>query len=84
MAAVIVFQILLVTGAMPFARQVGMVIVGFLVVLGCFVMVRSLGRSTGRLPDSLLLTVLAGLYFGYPVWAFLLGRRLRAPDRLGH
>ncbi len=79
MAAVIVLQILLVTGAMPFARQIGLVIVGFLVVLGWFVMVRFLGRSTGKLPSSLLLTILAGLYFGYPVWAFSLGRRLRAP-----
>ena len=78
MAAVIVLQILLVAGVLPFAQQVGMVIVGFLVVLVWFVTIWHLGRSTGKLPSSMLLHVLAGLYFGYPVWAFSLGRRLRA------
>ena len=76
MAAVIVLQILLVTGVLPFAQQIGMVIVGFLVVLGWFVTIWYLGRSDGKLPSSMLLHVLAGLYFGYPVWAFSLGRRL--------
>ncbi len=78
MLAVIVLQILLVTGVLPFAQQIGMVSVGFLVVLGWFMIIRHLGRSTGKLPSSMLLHILAGLYFGYPVWAFSLGRRLRA------
>ena len=79
MLAVIVLQILLVTGLLPFAQQIGMVIVGFLVVLGWFVIMGYLGRSTNKLPNSMLSHILAGLYFGYPVWAFSLGRRLRAP-----
>ncbi len=78
MLAVIALQILLVTGVLPFAQQIGMVIVGFLVVLAWFVITGYLGRSTGRMPKSMFLNVLAGLYIGYPVWAFLLGRRLRA------
>ncbi len=78
MLAVIVLQILLVTGVLPFAQQIGMVIVGFLVVLAWFVITGYLGRSTGKMPKSMFLNVLAGLYIGYPVWAFLLGRRLRA------
>ena len=85
MLAVIILQILLVSGLLPFTQQVGLVIVGFLVVLGWFMMIRKLGRRTGKLPSSMPLYILAGLYFGYPVWAFLLGRRLRAfatPD--GH
>ena len=77
MVAVIVLQILLVAGVLPFAQQIGMVSVGFLVVLGWFMIIWYLGRSTGKLPSSMLLHVLAGLYFGYPVWAFSLGRRLR-------
>ena len=77
--AVIVLQILLVTGVLLFEQQVGMVIVGSLVVLAWFVITGHLGRSTGKLPNSMLLHVLAGLYFGYPVWAFSLGRRLRTP-----
>ena len=76
MAAVIVLQILLVTDVLRFAQQIGMVSVGFLVVLGWFVIIWHMGRSTGKLRSSMLLHVLAGLYFGYPVWAFSLGRRL--------
>jgi hypothetical protein len=78
MIAVSVLQLLLVFGALPFQRQIGMVSAAFLVVLGWFLMVRHLGRANGVLPRSLPLTILAGLYFGYPFWAFSLGRRLRA------
>ena len=77
MIAVIVLQVLLVVNVLPFDQQIGMVSVGFLVVLAWFVMVRYLGRSSAILPKSMLLHVLAGLYFGYPIWAFALGRRLR-------
>ncbi len=79
MLAVIVLQILLVTSVLTFAQQFGMVVVGFLVVLGWLVIIGYLGRSTDKLPNSMLLYVLAGLYIGYPFWAFSLGRRLRAP-----
>ena len=80
MAAVIVLQILLVAGVLSFSQQVGMVIVAFMVILAWFVITGYLGRSTNILPNSMLLHVLAGLYFGYPVWAFSLARRLRAPS----
>ena len=76
MLAAIVLQILLVAGVLSFSQQVGMVIVAFMVILGWFVVVGYLARSTDRLPKSMLMYVLAGLYFGYPVWAFSLGRRL--------
>jgi hypothetical protein len=76
MLAVIVLQVLLVAGVIPFQQQIGMVIVAFLVVTAWFVIVTVLGRSSGVLPASIPLAVLAGLVFGYPVWAYLLGRRL--------
>ena len=79
MIAVIVLQALLVVGLLPFEQQIGMVSAGFLVVLAWFVMLRYLGRSTDKLPKSILLHVLARLYFGYPFWAFSLARRLRSP-----
>lgn len=74
MLAVVGLQIMLV---LPFAQQMRMVSAGFLVVLVWFIIVRHLGRFTEELPNSMLLSVLAGLYFGYPVWAFSLSRRLR-------
>ena len=61
MVAVVVLQILLVAEVLPFAQQIGMVSVGFLVVLGWFMIIWHLGRSTGKLPSSMLLHVLAGL-----------------------
>lgn len=79
MLAVIVLQILLVSGVMPFPVQIGLVVIAFLVVLVWFIIVGYLGRSTEKLPKSMLLHVLAGLYIGYPIWAFSLGRRLRSP-----
>lgn len=33
-------------------------------------------RSSGRLPNSLLMSILAVPYIGYPVWAFWIGVQL--------
>jgi hypothetical protein len=33
-------------------------------------------RSTGKLPNSLLMSAIAVPYFGYPVWAFWIGLQL--------
>lgn len=76
MLGVIVLQTLLVVGVLPFEQQIGMVIPAFLVAMVWFVITGYLGRSTGVIPKSVVLNVLAGLVFGYPVWAFMLGRRL--------
>ncbi len=82
MLAVIVLQLLLVIGILSFGVQIGIVLIGFMVVLAWFVIIGRLGRSIGILPKSMALHVLAGLYFGYPFWAFSAARRLRAhsPD----
>ncbi len=77
MLAVIVLQLLFITGVLPYAQYIVLVSAGFLVVLGWFLLVRRLGQSTDVLPTNILLHILAGLYFGYPFWAFSLGRRLR-------
>jgi hypothetical protein len=78
MLAVIVLQALLVLGVLPFSQQIKLVIPAFLVVLVWFLLVERTGRSDDRLPKGLLLHALAGLAFGYPFWAFSLGRRLRS------
>lgn len=78
MVAVIILQALLVVGVLPFNRQVWLVIPAFLVVLVWFLLVERTGRSDDRLPKGMLLHTLAGLAFGYPFWAFSLGRRLRS------
>ncbi len=79
MLAVIVLQVLLVTDVLPFANQIVPVVIAFLVVLVWFIINGVLARSTDKLPSNMLLNVLAGLYVGYPFWAFSMWRRLRAP-----
>jgi hypothetical protein len=76
MVAIIVLQYLLVTGALTFEQQIGPVAVAFLAVAVWLVVTGYLGRSTGRLPRSLLMSILGASYIGYPIWAFWLGRRL--------
>ena len=80
--AVIVLQLLFITDVLPYAQYIVLVSAGFLVVPGWFLIVRLLGQSTDVLPRSILLHILAGLYVGYPFWAFSLARRLRAPARV--
>lgn len=76
MLAVIILQILLVAGALPFNQQIVMVIPAFLLVLVWFIINAILGRSSDLLPNSMLFNVLAGLYIGYPFWGYSVGRRL--------
>lgn len=74
--AFVILQLLLVIGVLSFAEQVGPVVVALLVVGVWLVITGYLGRSTGDLPHSLLTSILAVLFFGYPIWAFWLGRLL--------
>jgi hypothetical protein len=83
MLAVIVLQAVFVGGLLPYERYIFMVSAGFLVVLGWFLMVRHLGQESGFLPKSILLHILAGLYVGYPFWAFSVARRLRSRNIAG-
>jgi hypothetical protein len=76
MLAVVVLQFLLVVDALTFAQQVVPVTIAILVVGLWLVITGYLGRSTGRLPHSLRMSLIAVPYFGYPIWAFWLGRHL--------
>lgn len=77
MLAVIVLQGMLIAGMIPFSRQIGPVSLAFLVVLGWFLAGGRLARNDDLLESNPLRLIGAGLYFGYPFWAFALGRRLR-------
>lgn len=74
--AVVVLQVLLVTGVLTFEQQVGPVSIALLVVGLWILSTGSLGRSSGKLPGGLAVSILAMFYVGYPFWAFWLGRRL--------
>ena len=78
MAAVVVLQYLLLTHVLTFAQQGGPVI-GAILMVGIWLLITGhLGQSSGKLPRAMLFSALAVPYFGYPVWAFWLGRRLLA------
>ena len=74
--AVVVLQWLLVSGVLTFEEQVGPATVALLVVGVWLVMIGYLGRSTGNTRHSLLISILAAFYVGYPIWAIWLGRLL--------
>ena len=76
MVAVVVLQFLLVVDALTFAQQVLPVTTAILVVGLWLVITGYLARTTGKLPHGLRMSLIAVPYFGYPIWAFWLGRHL--------
>jgi hypothetical protein len=79
MTAVVVLQAMLIAGLIPFEEQVVYVATSMLVLVIWFLVVGRLGRSSGVLSGRTTLMSLVGAsYFGYPIWAFWLGRQLRS------
>ncbi len=70
-AAIVVLQWQLVSGALTFDQQIGPVSVAFLILGAWFVLSAHIGA--GLLPYGVGIGVMAALYFGYPVLAFRLG-----------
>jgi hypothetical protein len=77
---IVVLQVLLVTGAVPFEQQIGPVSVAFLVLAVFFVLYGRLAARHGILPGGTRLGLLAASYAGYPVWAFRIARTLEAGE----
>jgi hypothetical protein len=68
---------LLIFRAMSFEEQVSWVLLAMIVGVGSWLVITGLvARSTGRFPMSVLMSAVAVPYFGYPIWAFWLGRHL--------
>jgi hypothetical protein len=77
MLVVIGLQLALIFGVVTFEQQVVWVSLAMIVGVGSWLVITGLvARSTGRLPNSVLMSSVAVPYLGYPVWAFWLGRRL--------
>jgi hypothetical protein len=74
MLAVFGLQLLLIFKVLTFEQQVPWVALAILVGVGSWLVITGItARSTGRMPQSLLMSALAVPYFGYPIWAFWLG-----------
>ena len=72
-------QLMLIFKAITFERQVVWVSLAMLLGVGSWLVITGIvARSTGKLPNSLLMSILAVPYIGYPVWAFWLAKRLLA------
>jgi len=70
-------QLLLIFEVLTFEQQMPWISLAMLLGVGSWLLVTGLvARSTDRLPNSLLMSILAIPYLGYPVWAFWLGQRL--------
>ncbi len=76
MVGVALLQGLLVANALAFEIYIVVVSIGFFVVLGWLLAIKR-GKLGTALPGSTALTVLAGLYVAYPLWALVAVRRLR-------
>jgi hypothetical protein len=70
-------QLLLIFKVLTFEQQAPWIALAMLLGVGSWLLITGLvARSTVRLPNSMLMSILAVPYFGYPVWAFWLGQRL--------
>jgi len=70
-------QLLLIFKIITFERQVVWVSLTMILGVGSWLVITGMvARSTGRMPNSVLMSVLAVPYIGYPVWAFWLGNLL--------
>ena len=77
MLMVVGLQLLLISGVLTFAQQGLWVSLAMIVGVGFWLAITGLmARSTGRLPNSVLMSILAVPYLGYPVWAIWLGLHL--------
>jgi len=77
LVSTVVLQLLLIFGLLTFEQQLPWIALSMVVGVGSWLVITGLvAQSTGRLPHSLLISALAVPYFGYPLWALWLGRRL--------
>ena len=77
MLVVVGLQLLLIFQVLPFERQVVWVSLAMILGVGSWLVITGIvARSTGRMPNSILMSALAVPYLGFPVWAIWLGRIL--------
>ena len=77
MLVIIGLQLALIFEVLTFQQQGFWVSLAMIVGVGSWLVITGLvARSTGRLPNSVVMSAVAVPYVGYPVWAFWLGRHL--------
>jgi len=77
MISIVALQALLLAEVLEFEEQVLYVAVAIWLLIFWFMTVGRLGRDSGLLTGrTTLMSLVGGSYFGYPIWAFWLGRQL--------
>jgi hypothetical protein len=76
-AAIVVLQGLLISGAMTFEEQIGPLSAMLLLLAVWFVAVGWLLSAVGVVRRGIALGLVAATYLGFPIWALSLGRALR-------
>lgn len=77
MLVVVILQLLLIFKVLTFEQQGTWATLALILGVGSWLVITGLvARSTGRLPNSLLMSGLAVPYLGSPAWAFWLGLHL--------
>lgn len=72
-------QLLVIFGVLTFEQQFIWIAMAIILGIGSWLVITGLvARYTERLPHSVRMSLLAVPFFGYPLWAFWLGRRLSA------
>lgn len=79
-AAMTVFQGLLVAGVMTFDAEVGFAMMAFALIAAWLVACGVAGGRTRVVPFGLGLAIAASLYVGFPAWAWRVGRWMQAGD----
>lgn len=77
-AWVVLWQALLIVGAITFEQQIGIVTVGFVPIMLWFVVTGRLATDAGIVRRGVPLGIGAALYLGFPLWAVAIGRGLSA------
>ena len=77
MLVVIALQLALIFGVLTFQQQGVWASLAMILGVGAWLVITCLvARSASIFPNSVLMSAIAVPYFGYPVWAFWLGKQL--------
>ena len=77
MVSVVVLQLLLIFQVLTFNQQGLWVTLAMILGVGSWLVITGLeARSTGRLPNSIPISLFAVPYIGFPFWAFWMGQHL--------
>ncbi|MFP3853941.1 MAG: hypothetical protein ACLFWD_06575 [Anaerolineales bacterium] len=80
--AAISLQLLLIFGVLSFFEMIGPLMGSMVIIVLWFALIERAGRHDLIIPRGRALAILAGLSFGYPIWAFKLIRKVENAETM--